>query len=559
MGLRPAARGLEYAGVPVALLAASGRACAQDVLAGGLWSGVGEHLNVPALAGLALGVFLLMVMHRRLRREAEKRRRIEVEAAEERERLNAVLNRAGVGVSLVERDVRLFDVNHRWCEMFGYRRREARGRLSLRDVVHPEERQDIERHFRELLGGRSPTRTLERRFVRKDGSCFWGLISTSLAQDKGGRRRWCVAMITDIDARKRADEALRESEERLRFITENTQDIVWQLDGAGRFTYVNSADERLRGYPRDEVVGTRFRDLLTAAGKAAYDQAFEHAVGPVRFDVEMSCKDGHSKDGGTFWAEINAAPFHGPDGAVSGYIGVTRDATQRRQANEALREQTIRDPLTGLFNRRFLDESLDREIARARRDQQPLALLMIDIDRFKQLNDTYGHPTGDEVIRRAGELVRKGARGGDLPCRYGGEEFLLVLPNMTLNTAVARAEAWRAAFANDWAVIGENAIAVTVSIGVAVFPDHGDDREALIEAVDQALYAAKRNGRNRVVAARSDGTNDLSGPLRGKGRGVGEDIVGKRDGIRSSETSSPARHSLEGGRGDAENAHAAGW
>lgn len=478
------------------LLAASANVAAQELLSGDVWSGLRERLDIPALAGLAFGAVLLLAMHRRLRREEERCRRIEAEASEERERLNAILNRAGVGVSLVERDIRLFDVNHRWCEMFGYRRREARGQLTVHDLVHPDERHDIEVHFRELLRGRSPAQTVERRFVRKDGSCFWGLISTSLAEDGAGKRKWCVAMITDIDAQKKADEALRESEERLRFITENTQDIVWQIDGAGLFTYVNSADERLRGYLRDEVIGTPFRDLLTAAGKAAFDLALENGGGPVRLEVEMRCKND-----GTFWAEINAAPFHGPDGRVSGYIGVTRDATQRRKVSEALREQTIRDPLTGLFNRRFLDESLGREIARARRDSRPLAVLMIDIDRFKQLNDTYGHPAGDVVLRRVGELVRSRARGGDLPCRYGGEEFLLVLPNMTPDTAVARAEEWRASIECQPIAYGNDVLSVTVSIGVAAFPGDGDTREALIKAADEALYAAKRDGRNRVVAA----------------------------------------------------------
>jgi len=128
-------------------------------------------------------------------------------------------------------------------------------------------------------------------------------------------------------------------------------------------------------------------------------------------------------------------------------------------------------------------------------------LAMIDIDHFKQLNDTYGHPAGDEIIRRVGRLIQSRARSGDLPCRYGGEEFLLVLPNMTLATAVERAEEWRVAFANDWSVIGNHAVAVTVSIGVAVFPCHGGSARALVEAVDQALYAAKRGCRNRVVAA----------------------------------------------------------
>ncbi len=207
------------------------------------------------------------------------------------------------------------------------------------------------------------------------------------------------------------------------------------------------------------------------------------------------------QDGSAIWVEANFQAIRGPHGTTEGYIGVTRDASHHRALHDRLREETLRDPLTGLFNRRFLDESLERELARTRRDNLPLALLMIDIDHFKQLNDTYGHPAGDEIIRRVGGLIQSRARSGDLPCRYGGEEFLLVLPNMTLATAVERAEEWRVAFANDWTVIGNHAVAVTVSIGVAVFPCHGGSARALIEAVDQALYAAKRGGRNRVVAA----------------------------------------------------------
>ena len=145
---------------------------------------------------------------------------------------------------------------------------------------------------------------------------------------------------------------------------------------------------------------------MTPVGQAVFENALAisnpdtkagAAFGAMRFEVEMRCKNG-----GTFWAEINATPIHASDGSVVGYIGVTRDTTQHRKAREILREQSIRDPLTNLFNRRFLDESLDRELARARRDGVPLALLMIDIDHFKRLNDTYGHPAGDEVIRRLG-------------------------------------------------------------------------------------------------------------------------------------------------------------
>lgn len=473
----------------------------EDFLFNGMWAQIQETLGIPVLLAFAMSMALFFVLNRGLRREIQKRIKIEVDSEVERARLNAILNKAGVGVMLVDRQHRLVDVNYRWCSMFDYRRREARGRLSLSNVCLPDDLESVGQQFLAVFSGRASTLAQEYWLRRKDGSMFWGLVSLSIVDECSDDRKWVVAMVTDIDMQKRSERALRESEERLRFITENTLDAVWQLDANGLVTWVNGADERMRGQGRADVVGVQFRDLIRSDGHAAFDQAMQHGDADgdgrvIRCEIEMFCKDGSA-----IWVEANFRAIRGTNGGTEGFIGVTRDASHHRATHDRLREETIRDSLTGLFNRRFLDESLDRELARARRDGLPLALLMIDIDHFKQLNDTYGHPAGDEVIRRVGGLIRSRARSGDLPCRYGGEEFLLVLPNMTLATAVERAEEWRAAFANDWAVIGENAIAVTVSIGVAAFPDHGERSETLVDAVDQALYAAKRRGRNRVVAA----------------------------------------------------------
>ena len=472
-----------------------------DFLVRGVWGQIQDALGIPVLLAFAMSMALFFVLARGLRREIERRIKVEVESEVERARLNAILNKAGVGVMLVDRQHRLVDVNYRWCSMFDYRRREVRGRLSLSHVCLPDDLESVGQHFLSLFAGRVRTQSQEYRLRRKGGALFWGLVSLSIVDECNDERKWVVAMVTDIDAQKNSERALRESEERLRFITENTLDAVWQLDANGRVTWVNGADERMRGQGRDEVIGARFRDLICPDGYATYDRVMRHGSGDgdgrvIRFEIEM-CR----QDGSAIWAEANFQAIRGPHGNIEGYIGVTRDASHHRALHDRLREETLRDPLTGLFNRRFLDESFDRELARARRDNLPLALLMIDIDHFKQLNDTYGHPAGDEIIRRVGTLIQSRARSGDLPCRYGGEEFLLVLPNMTLATAVERAEEWRVAFANDWSVIGNHAVAVTVSIGVAVFPCHGGTSKALVEAVDQALYAAKRGGRNRVVAA----------------------------------------------------------
>lgn len=171
---------------------------------------------------------------------------------------------------------------------------------------------------------------------------------------------------------------------------------------------------------------------------------------------------------------------------------------ENQRLQEALREQATRDALTGLFNRRYLDETLDRELARAMREGYPVAVMMIDIDFFKRLNDTYGHLAGDEVLRALAGILTQSARTEDVICRFGGEEFAAVLPKMPLNVALERAEGWRAAFAALPMTFGEFELRATLSVGVAAFPGDGRSRDALIDAADNALYRAKAGGRNRV-------------------------------------------------------------
>lgn len=207
-------------------------------------------------------------------------------------------------------------------------------------------------------------------------------------------------------------------------------------------------------------------------------------------------------------------------GNIIGFHGVTRDVSEQKrhrmelqQANEKLtrqleeiqelqsrlQEQAIRDALTGLYNRRYLDETLPRELSRAKRDGYPLALIMVDIDHFKQVNDTYGHAAGDEVIRSLGTILRQGAREGDIACRYGGEEFVIALPRMTVAAALERAQRWRAQVQAIQVRHGDFDICFTISAGVSGYPDHAADPENLIEYADLALYKSKTNGRNRVT------------------------------------------------------------
>jgi len=164
-----------------------------------------------------------------------------------------------------------------------------------------------------------------------------------------------------------------------------------------------------------------------------------------------------------------------------------------------LSEQANRDPLTGLYNRRYLDTTLERELARCQREGLPLSLMLIDLDHFKQINDTWGHQAGDEVLRQLADMLASHARLADVACRYGGEEFLLLLPGMPLAVALERAERWRRDFAGTDVLFGELTVHATLSVGIAGYPGHGTTAQVLIRHADQALYRAKAEGRNRVV------------------------------------------------------------
>lgn len=206
-----------------------------------------------------------------------------------------------------------------------------------------------------------------------------------------------------------------------------------------------------------------------------------------------------------------------PRPAVAGSVSVLSEAKEQLatavaeqialalsnlRLRETLRHQSVRDPLTGLYNRRFLEEALDRELARLERKNLPLSLIMIDVDHFKNFNDTFGHEAGDAVLRDLGGILQRHVRGGDIACRYGGEEFTVILPEANIEIGRLRAEMLREA-ARELRLVhaGKSLGAVTLSLGVACFPEHGRRRDHLLQVADAALYEAKNGGRNRVVVS----------------------------------------------------------
>ena len=229
------------------------------------------------------------------------------------------------------------------------------------------------------------------------------------------------------------------------------------------------------------------------------------------------------KNGEKVTVEINAELVCDNEGAPIHIQSVARDISDRKlnevvlqEANRKLRNQLVEiemlqaqlreqatiDPLTGLFNRRYLEETLAREFQRAEREKSTVCITMMDIDGFKAFNDTYGHDAGDLLLRKLGEFMCSEIRSSDISCRYGGEEFLIVMPGASLEKGYERAEHLRTSFLSlDIEHLGVK-LQATLSIGVAIYPQHGETWEEVVHAADQAMYTAKKAGRNCTRTAK---------------------------------------------------------
>mgnify|MGYP003673627094 CR=1 FL=1 len=258
---------------------------------------------------------------------------------------------------------------------------------------------------------------------------------------------------------------------------------------------------QLTGYEPDELINNKvisFAELIAEGIDEATLQAVDLAVGNAElFSIEYSLV---RKDGTRIWVWECGRSVEGEGELV--LEGIVLDISDRKALENELSEMAARDPLTGLLNRREMARLLDEEIVRATRYGRNLALLWIDFDHFKNINDLYGHAAGDAVLKAVSALLAESVRSADSVGRFGGEEFVILLPEMDYREALDTAERLRRLVSDAPQSLGSgNTVALTVSIGVSVFPDHGESADTLCAAADRAMYQAKADGRNQVVLA----------------------------------------------------------
>jgi diguanylate cyclase (GGDEF)-like protein/PAS domain S-box-containing protein len=450
------------------------------------------------------------------------------------------------------------DCNRRAETLFGCRKQDIVGRtpLDFSPLVQPDGRLSSEKmpeKIQAALGGQ--TQYFEWRHVRHDGTAFDAEVSLSLFVTPGAEYR--LGIVRDVTARKQAESALQEAHQRLKSALEESEEHAREAVKLTELVDILQSCEtleeacRIAGDTLPAAFSSRSgalyitspsRILVEAVATWGDTLAVEKTFAPGDCwalrrgkihrvnDLTSPLRCAHvrgSAAGGYVCVPLSAQgetlgvlclerpcpssnpSFGSPDDEMEAFARQTSAVGERislalanLRLREVLRSQSIRDPLTGLFNHRYMEEALERDLRRAERNGECVTVLMFDIDHFKQFNDTFGHQAGDTVLRALADLLSRQTRGQDVACRYGGEEFVVLLAGASIDDGcrvaeVLRQELKQLTVQHAGQVLGR----ISASIGIAAYPGHGGTAEELLRAADQALYRAKAQGRDRVVVA----------------------------------------------------------
>ncbi len=375
-------------------------------------------------------------------------------------------------------------------ELLGYEPEEVYGKTPF-DFMPPEEAQRVGEIFKQIVEEQRPFSFLENVNLHKDGHEV--ILETSgvpLIDDDGVFHGY-FGTEHDVTERKQAEQALEESERRFRTILDVAVDGVLLMDEEKRkFIQGNRAICEMLGYSLDELYTLGIEDIHPKeAMPEVYKELERQMKGEILVAQNLPVK---RKDGSVFIADVSSAPM-----VLSGrtiMVGFFHDVTERKRAEEEILLLATTDSLTGIANRRAFSEQLAREVERVKRYGTPLSLIMYDIDNFKLVNDTYGHDAGDNILQALTAVVKQHIRAVDFVARWGGEEFMILMPESDLTAAGEAAEKLRKEIA---AVSFNHVGSLTVSLGITAFLPQ-DDVNTLLKRVDDALYIAKKHGRNRV-------------------------------------------------------------
>lgn len=419
-------------------------------------------------------------------------------AAHGESHLRTLADASTAGIYLI-RGNRLLMANRAMSAITGYSREEL---LSMEwiDLIHPEQRTDVvERGGSRQGSGGNPV-TIEVRLLTKDGQTRWAEATTIAVETEGGPAR--IGTLFDVTARRRMEETLEESERKYRLLAEHASDVIWLADvQTGRFLYVSPSVEKMRGYSPEEVMAMGVEETVTEAGKGLVRELsmrYTEEFLSGRRESHVTELEQTHKDGRTLWVEMTTRYDRDPATGHLIVYGISRDITERKRTEARIRHMAQHDSLTDLPNRALFSDRLGLAMERAKREKGKLALLYVDLDGFKPVNDTYGHSVGDLLLKEVALRMKSCVRASDTVGRIGGDEFLVLLPEVASEEdARLIAEKLRIAVARPFQVEGR-VLLVSASIGCAIYPDDGETEVDIVNKADTAMYKAKEGGGDSV-------------------------------------------------------------
>jgi diguanylate cyclase (GGDEF)-like protein/PAS domain S-box-containing protein len=429
--------------------------------------------------------------------DVTERHAAEIARREAQELVETAFSHAPIGMALITPDERWLKVNRALCAITGWPERELRQR-PFQEITYPDDVTADQEQIAQLLAGEIPGYQFEKRYLRRDGTGIWVEVSVSLVREADGAPRHFIVQVEDISERKEAERRLQAAEADARAERDHATAIVsamgegYALTMGGEIKAVNEALCVLTGFSAAELVGAQ-------PPYPFWPPEERETIAAIVADVVSNNGGDHEltlmrADGERFEAEITARPAREEDGRAIGFVSTMRDVSVQKRQQHELERLARTDSLTQLDNRHVLQEALSREAARRAADGQQLALVLLDLDLFKQVNDAFGHPSGDAVLIEVARRLERTVRAGEVLARVGGEEFAWLLPACDVNEAMAAADRARAAIASE--PFGRaGTLTMSAGVGLVSTPSDGD---TLYRMADRALYEAKQSGRNRT-------------------------------------------------------------
>lgn len=430
--------------------------------------------------------------------DISSRRLLEARLKESERRFSQAFRFAAIGMALVLPDGRFLQVNDALCSMLGYNADEMLV-ATFQDITHPDDLAGDLALVQAVLAGERLSFHLEKRYIHRDGRVVHTQLSVSLVRDEHGEPLYFISQIEDITERKATEDALFRERELAEVTLKSIGDAVITTDPELIVTSLNPIAEAMTGWPSHEAVGRPMDDIFQLreplTGRAIANPLIaavqKNAIVGLTTDAILVHRNGFQSP-----IEDSAAPIHDYAGNVIGGVVVFHDVSETRALALKMAHLAHHDTLTGLPNRALLQSRMEFAVTVATRRNQRAALLFVDIDHFKQINDTMGHAAGDALLQEVARRIRAAVRADDTVSRLGGDEFVVLLPQIE-SSADASAVAENVLAACSQAIgIETSALAISFSIGISLYPDDAFDAESLLRNADTAMYEAKMQGRN---------------------------------------------------------------